>query len=102
MQAKAKDLPDPESINDVPVTVISEQVVPTLELESPAKVPVTYQDWRKEDTKVITYTIGNSFYKGIQVESREEAQRHCEMMHGRILEANYVQGRAFYRVMAVK
>jgi hypothetical protein len=94
-----KDIPDPESINDIPVTVISIQVVPTVDHENAAKVPVTYQDWRKEDTKVVTYAIGNTVYKGIQVESREEAQRHCETVHGRILEANYVQGRAFFRVV---
>jgi hypothetical protein len=97
-----KDIPDPESINDVPVTVISEQVVPTINHENAAKVPVTYQDWRKEDTKVITYAIGNAVYKGIQVESREEAVKHCELHRGRILEANYVQGRAFFRVLKVK
>lgn len=92
-----KDLPDPETINDVPVTVMAVDVVPTVDSHEPG-VNASYPDWDRNATVVKTYAIGNTYYKGIPAESREDAKAHCELHYGRVLEANYVQGRAFFRV----
>lgn len=92
-------LPDPEKINDIPITVIAEDVVPTVDSEQPV---ATYPDWNKEDTLILTYRIGNNYYTGKQAESREAAKADAIAMYGRVLEENYVQGRAFFRVPRVK
>lgn len=82
-------------IEDIPVVVLAKDQVPTVDQEVPL---ASYQDWKRSDTEVVTYTIGNNIYKGIYAHSREEAKAHCELTRGRILEANYVPGRAFFRV----
>lgn len=65
-------------------------------------VPVaTYADWRKEDTRVIACRIANDLYRDERFESREEAKATIQLRHGRILEENYVPGRAFFRVLRV-
>lgn len=92
-------LPDPEKINDLPVTVMAQDVVPTVDEAEPV---ATYPDWRKEDTVVLTYRIGNDIYPGKFAETREEAKADATLIHGRVLEENYVQGRAFFRVLKVK
>jgi hypothetical protein len=85
---------EPE-IDDVDVSEVSEDRVPTAADAAPE---ATYVDWRKEDTEVVTYRVGNDVYPGIYAESRDGARAHCEATRGRILEANYVRGRAFFRV----
>ncbi len=71
-------------------------LIPTLDSDSPV---ATYQTWRPEDTKVITYSIGDAGYKGRPAESRDQALADCKLVFGKVLEANYVPGRAFLRVM---
>lgn len=62
----------------------------------------TYSNWVAEDTRVITCTIGEAPYRGERFDSREAARAAIERRHGRILEANYVPGRAFFRVLKPK
>lgn len=88
-----------EDINDLPVTVVQADVVPTVDSAEPV---ASYPDWKREDTQIITYAINNTVYKGKFAETREAAKADCELVHGRVLEANYVQGRAFFRVHKVK
>jgi hypothetical protein len=94
-------VPDPETINDLPVTVMAADVVPTVDSHEPGVV-VSYPDWSKDDTRIVVYAIGNAVYKGKFAESREEAMADALLVHGRVFEANYVQGRAFFRVPKVK
>lgn len=89
---------DPE-INDLPVSVIAEDVVPTVDSAEPV---ATYKDWRPEDTRVVVYAVGNTYYPGIPAESRDAALAHAKLVYGRVLEENYVPGRAFFRVHKVK
>lgn len=90
---------EPEEVeeNDVRLTP---NFVPTMEQEVPV---ATYIDWKKEDTHVVTFQIGSA---GItqrntvgHCATRSQADAECAKRFGRILEANYVPGRAFYRVM---
>lgn len=90
------DLPEPQLIDDVPETVMSEDLVPTVDTERPALA--TYKDWQDEDTKIVMYRIGNNYYPGKHAESRDAARADCQLLHGRILAANFVHGRAFFRV----
>lgn len=83
-----------EEIDDLG-TVTSDDRVPSVDQENPVG---TYRDWRREDTQVITYRVNNDFYKGIYAETRDDAIAHCKEKFGPILEANYVQGRAFFRI----
>jgi hypothetical protein len=69
--------------------------VPTADQEVPV---ASYADWTKEDTRIVTYRISNDLYPGIRVESRDEAIADVKKNHGAILVANYVPGRAFFRV----
>jgi hypothetical protein len=70
--------------------------VPTLDQEVPV---ASHPDWRREDTRVISCRIANDIYtKDERFESRAEAHAAITARHGRILEANYVPGRAFFRV----
>jgi len=69
-------------------------LVPTVDQETPV---ATYLDWTPEGTVIKVYAV-NSSYPGIQADSRSQAKAHCELVFGRILEANYVPGRAFFRV----
>ncbi len=74
---------------------LAEDLVPTVDQDSPV---ATYCDWRKEDTRIVTYRVANDVYPGIRADSREAAVRACVETFGPILEANYVPGRAFFRV----
>jgi hypothetical protein len=78
---------------------VSTDHVPTLDQESPG---ASSSDWKREDTRVIVCRIANDLYPGVRYESRDEAQRAVARDHGRILEANYVPGRAFYRVLKAR
>lgn len=88
-----------EDVNDLPLTVIQVDAVPTVDQEVPV---ASYPDWTKADTVIKTYAVGNSIYKGIPAATREAALAHCQQNFGQVLEANYVQGRAFFRVRKVK
>ena len=76
--------------------------VPTIDDHPDQAPPASYQDWRPEDTKIVTYTIDSSGYPGLPATTRESAKTMCELVHGAILEANYVPGRAFFRVRRVR
>lgn len=78
---------------------LAPDLVPTVDQDVPV---ATYPDWRAEDTRVIQCAIGNNVFPGKRYESREEALRATRLVHGRVLEANYTPGRAFFRVMRVK
>lgn len=74
---------------------LAADVVPTYD----AEVPVgTYRDWSEADTRVIVCAIGNDVYPGRRFATRDAAVKAITAEHGRILEANYVPGRAFLRV----
>lgn len=78
----------------------TQDYVPSLDQEVPV---ATHRDWRPEETRVISCRISNDLYmKDERFESREEARRAIARRHGRILEANYVPGRAFFRVFRVQ
>lgn len=70
--------------------------VPTSDQEAPV---ASYRDWNPTDTRVVTVRIGNDLFREERFESRDEARAAIEQRHGRILEANYAPGRAFFRVM---
>ncbi len=70
-------------------------LVPTADQDIPV---ATYSDWTPAGTRIVTCRIANDQYPGERFESRGEAYRAVEGQHGRILEANYVPGRAFFRV----
>lgn len=89
----------PGIIDDLPQPELASDVVPTVD---GVNGEPTYRDWRPEDTRIVTYAVGNTVYPGKYAETREAAKADCEVLHGRILEANYVQGRAFFRVMKQK
>lgn len=93
-----KGLPDPETINDLPLTVMAEDAVPMVDDSAPV---ATYPDWLAEDTLILTYRIGNNYYQGKQADSREAAKLDAIATYGRVLEENYVLGRAFFRVPRV-
>lgn len=69
--------------------------IPTVHQTEPV---ATYRDWDPATTKVIRCCISNSLYPGERYESRDEAYKAVQARHGRILEANYVPGQAFFRV----
>lgn len=75
---------------------LAPDLVPGIDQEVPV---ATYCDWRREETFVVTCAISNSTFPGTRYESRDEALRATMKKHGRILEANYTPGRAFFRVM---
>ena len=83
-------------INDDPVPDVQPDLVPTCDDGEPV---ATYRDWRPEFTRVLTYRIGNDLYpRDPRVESRDEAMADAVRRFGRVLEANFVPGRAFLRV----
>ena len=82
--------PDYEETVDMQVDLI-----PEVTQDEPV---ATYKDWRDNETRIVTYAIGSDFYKGIYAETRQKAKAHCELTYGKIYEANYVPGRAFFRV----
>lgn len=81
---------------DGPVQHAPRDFVPTVDQEEPA---ASYADWTKDQTVIITCRIANDLYKGRRFESRDEAVQTVQREYGRILEANYIPGRAFLRVM---
>jgi len=93
----SKDLvlqePKPEENSPIEIAL---DAIPSVDDEIPRAV---YKDWTPEQTKVITYSVGGLGYRGILVATRDEAVRHAVAMYGKVLEANYVPGRAFLRVM---
>lgn len=89
---------EPE-IDDIPEPELAVDAVPSLDQPAPV---ATYQDWAPEDTRVVMYAVGNNYYPGKFAETRDAARIDCELVHGRILEANYIRGRAFFRVNKVK
>jgi hypothetical protein len=63
------------------------------------EVPVaTHRDWDPAKTRIVTCRIANDLYRDERFETRGEAVAAITRRHGRILEANYVPGRAFFRV----
>lgn len=87
---------DPRTeIDDVPEPVLAEDIVPGVDDPKPT---ATYKDWDPAGTKIVTYRVGNNVYPGKYAETRDAAKADCELLHGRIYEANYVHGRAFFRV----
>ena len=75
---------------------VTEDAVPSLDQDVPVS---SYRDWRKEDTRVISCRIGNDLYlKDERFESRGEALHAIRARYGRVLEEQYVPGRAFFRV----
>jgi hypothetical protein len=79
---------------------VAVDVVPSMDAQQPV---ATYRVWRKEDTKVVSCRIANDLYlRDERFESREEAHRAISVRYGRILEQNFVPGRAFFRVMRSK
>lgn len=80
---------------DGPSVVAAPDQVPTADQEVPV---ASYRDWRQEDTFVVQCAIANDVYPGTRYDSRDKAQAAVSAKHGRILEANYTPGRAFFRV----
>jgi hypothetical protein len=76
-------------------TETAHDFIPTLDQDAPV---ASYTDWRKEDTRIVTCRIANDVYPGERFDTREEAHRAITRRHGKILEANYTPGRAFFRV----
>jgi len=71
-------------------------LIPDVYQEKPI---ASYKDWSPETTKVITYCLDvEGRFPGIFAENRSAAEAHCKANYGRIVEANYVPGRAFLRV----
>lgn len=80
---------------------LAPNLVPDIDQETPV---ATYPDWKHEDTKVVSYTIIHepepvkSTIGDRWAASRAEAKADAEARFGRVFEANYVPGRAFFRV----
>ena len=69
--------------------------MPTLDQERPE---ATYKDWNSTNTVIKVYRIDTDVYPGTWAKTRESAAADCRAKHGRILEANFVPSRAFFRV----
>ena len=87
----SKEVEDSESTVEVEADVI-----PTCDTEAPS---ATYRNYRPEDTRIIVYSVGRLGYPGRPVDTRDQALADCKRVFGKVLEANYVPGRAFLRVM---
>jgi hypothetical protein len=87
----------PEVSEDDEPTEIAPNLVPSLDQAEPL---ATYQDWDPKDTKVVVYFIGGSprGSNGLWALTRDNALRQAKLTYGRVFEANYVPGRAFFRV----
>jgi hypothetical protein len=87
----------PEVSEDDEPTEVALDLVPTLDQGQPI---ATYPDWTHADTKVVVYYIGGSprGSNGLWALTRDNAKRQAELTYGRVFEANYVPGRAFFRV----
>lgn len=82
------------AINDEPAEV-AHDFIPTLDADKPV---ATYRDWDPANTKIIQCRIANDEYPGDRYETRDLAISETTKKHGKILEANFVPGRAFLRV----
>lgn len=71
------------------------KALPTVDQDIPV---ATYEDWTPEQTRIVNYRIANNYYPGEYAETRDKAYAMATVKYGRILEANYVPGRAFFRV----
>ena len=81
---------------DDEIPEITPDLVPTCDQEAPV---ATYRDWRAEDTRVITVSLRRGSWTDPEPpRTREQARAEVEAKYGRILEANYLPGRAFFRV----
>lgn len=80
------------------VTEVQPDLVPSGDQDIPV---ATYADWDPAQTVVITCRIGNDVYPGRRFETRDQARTQILAERGRIFEANYVPGRAFFRVPKV-
>lgn len=69
--------------------------VPMMDQETPV---ASYTDWDPANTRVLTCRIANDLYPGERYESRDEAVAAVTRKYGRIYEANYTPGRAFFRI----
>lgn len=91
---------DPADIDDEPeveeVRVIQPKT-PTIDDESPPAV--SYQDWSKEGTQVVSGPIGPvKNYPGTRFRSRREARKFWTAKAGRIIEDMSISGRWIFRV----
>lgn len=79
---------------------IAEDYVPTVDQADDTKPPpATYRDWTAEDTRIVVFTTASHRYsKDRPAASRADARAQCELAFGRILEANYLSERFFFRV----
>ena len=91
--------PEPEVTQEEAIE-IAEDHVPTLDqADDNAPPPVTYKDWVPEQTRVVVYTTAPHKYpKDRTAVSRAQALAECKLLFGRVLEANYLPERFFFRV----
>ncbi len=80
---------------DGPAEHAADDAIPTLDQAEPS---ASYKDWNPQDTRIITCRIANDVYPGERFSSRDAALKAITERHGRVIEANYVPGRAFFRV----
>jgi hypothetical protein len=74
----------------------AQDFVPTMDQEIPV---ASHCDWDPAKTRIVTCRIANDVYtKDERFETRAEAYAAITLRHGKIREANYVPGRAFFRV----
>lgn len=85
---------EPEEVVDLP-SEIQHDLIPGGEQVFPT---ATYRDWDIYSTRVITCAIANSPFPGARYATRDDALAATRLLHGKVLEANYVPGRAFFRV----
>lgn len=86
---------------DGPSEIVQDRV-PSLDQADEGEPAATYPDYNKRNTRVVCCRIANDAYPGERFESRDDAHSAITKRFGKILEANYVPGRAFFRVLKVK
>lgn len=86
---------DEPEIDDLPEAELAPDIVPRLDDEAPEG---SYRDWDPAKTRIVQYRVGNDYYPGEYAPTRDAALASAKQKYGRILEANYVRGRAFFRV----
>jgi len=70
--------------------------IPTIDSDEPVS---DYQDWKREDTRVVSGPLGPTYnYPGKMFHTREAAKRWAKENFGTIYEENYCPGRYFFRV----
>lgn len=96
--------PDLTEAEAVEIAEEYEDRIPTIDdvdLDKPP--PATYRDWRREDTRVVTYTTRpDKWPKDLVCSNRLAAKAHCIVTHGRPVEENYLPERFFFRVRRSK